>query len=173
MKTTLNKIRAKSPCRNGWSKLLEHLNKTKADDEPLDLLVVLKSNGLDDALWCLRAVDGYEREIRLYAVWCDRQVQHLITDRLKLEAIDVAERYAHGNATDKDLTDALVAVSYESAGSCSAAYEARNAAYAAAWAAAREATWSASSRVEARVEAWDAVRSAQQVKFIEFCGECK
>jgi len=168
MKTTLNKIRAKSPCRNGWSKLLEHLNKTKADDEPLDLLVVLKSNGLDDALWCLRAVDGYEREIRLYAVWCDRQVQHLITDRLKLEAIDVAERYANGNATDKELTDALAAASSQSA-----AYEARNAAYAAAWAAAwaaaREATWSASSRVEA----WDAVRYAQQVKFIELCGKCK
>lgn len=35
--TTLNKIRAHSPCASGWEKLLNHLGKTKADDEPLAL----------------------------------------------------------------------------------------------------------------------------------------
>jgi len=76
MRTTLNKIRAHSPCRDGWEKLLRHLNKTAADDEPLPLEEILNSNGLGDALWCLRAVEGRDREIRLYAVWCARQVQH-------------------------------------------------------------------------------------------------
>jgi hypothetical protein len=34
IKTTLNRIRAHSPCQEGWEKLLNHLGKTKADDEP-------------------------------------------------------------------------------------------------------------------------------------------
>ena len=38
--TTLNAIRKASPCEKGWLKLLKHLGKTKADDEPLDLLTV-------------------------------------------------------------------------------------------------------------------------------------
>lgn len=58
MITTLNKIRELSPCAEGWAKLLKHLNKTKADDEPIRLLTILDSNGLDDAIWCMRAVDG-------------------------------------------------------------------------------------------------------------------
>jgi len=68
MRTTLKKIRAHGPCKDGWEQLLKHLGKTKADDEPLSILTILDSNGLDDALWCLRAVDGHEREMRLFAV---------------------------------------------------------------------------------------------------------
>ena len=66
--TTLNKIRKHSPCADGWEKLLKSLGKNKADDEPLSLMTVLESNGLEDALWCLRACDGIDREARLYAV---------------------------------------------------------------------------------------------------------
>ena len=76
MHTTLNKIRSHAPCADNWRKLLRHLGKTEADDEPLLITTILDSNGLDDALWCLRAVDGHDREIRLYAAWCARQVQH-------------------------------------------------------------------------------------------------
>ena len=36
--TTLNAIRKYSPCTDGWKKLLAHLGKTEADDEPLPLL---------------------------------------------------------------------------------------------------------------------------------------
>lgn len=49
MNTTLNKIRAHSPCVLGWSKLLDNLGKTQADDEPLAITTILDSNGLDDA----------------------------------------------------------------------------------------------------------------------------
>jgi len=106
MKTTLNQIRECNPCAEGWTKLLQHLNKTKADDEPLSLLTVLDSNGFDDALWCLRAVKGYDKEKRLYAVWCARQVQHLMKDERSIKALDVAERYANGEASDEELKDA-------------------------------------------------------------------
>ena len=92
MKATLRAIRAHNPCDDGWRKLLKHLGKTEPDDEPLSIATVLGSNGLDDALWCLRAVSGHDREIRLFAVWCARQVQHLMTDPRSIAALDVAER---------------------------------------------------------------------------------
>lgn len=139
MYTTLNKIRAHSPCADGWARLLRHLNKTQADDEPLAITTILDSNGLDDALWCLRAVDGHDREIRLYAVWCARQVQHLLTDQRSRDALDVAERYARGLATKEELA----------------------AADAAAWAA-----WAAAA---ARKAAREAAREAQAARLREVC----
>jgi hypothetical protein len=129
MMTTLNAIREHGPCEDGWRKLLRHLGKTSPDDEPLSIVTVLDSNGLDDALWCLRAVTGHDREIRLYAVWCARQVQHLMTDPRSLAALDVADRYSHALATDEELTAARAAAR-DAAG---------EAARAAARAAAREA----------------------------------
>ena len=77
MKTTLNQIRAHRPCTRGWRKLLAHLGKTQADDEPLSIATILDSNGLEDALWCLRTVKGYDREIRLYTVWCASKATRL------------------------------------------------------------------------------------------------
>lgn len=96
--TTLRRIREYVPCSEGWEQLLKYLGKTKADDEPLPLLSILDSNGLDDAIWALRAIDDCP-EIRLFAVRCVRQVQHLLTDSRSLDALDIAERYAIGEAT--------------------------------------------------------------------------
>ena len=165
MKTTLNQIRAKSPCQSGWIKLLAYLGKTKADDEPISIVTILDSNGLDDALWCLQAVKGREREIRLFGVWCARQVQHLMTDPRSIAALDVSERFANGNAT-KDELDA-----------------ARDAAWGAAWGArdaakdaARDAAWAAwaargAARDAARDAAWAAARDAQEKRLRELCAE--
>ena len=145
MKTTLNKIRAHSPCETGWKKLLLTLGKTKSDDEPLSLRTILDSNGLDDALWCLLAVDGQDRIIRLYAVWCANQVRHLMTDSRSVNALVVAEKYANGLATEEELAAALDA--------------ARAAELAAARAAARAAAWDA-ARAAQLAAAWNAARGA-------------
>ena len=109
MNTTLNEIRKHSPCADGWSKLLRHLGKAAPDDEPLSLRTILDSNGLDDALWCLRAVPNCDREARLFAVWCARQAQHLMTDPRSIAALDVAERYANGKATNAELASSWAA----------------------------------------------------------------
>jgi hypothetical protein len=173
--TTLNAIRAHSPCASVWAELLRHLGKTQADDEPLALTTILDSNGLDDALWCLGACEGIDREARLYAVWCARQVQHLMTDPRSLAALDVAERHANGEATDADLAAA------ETEARCAAKTEARSAARSAAWAAARAAAraeawaaaWAAAeteARCAARAEAWAEARAAQTAKFRQFFG---
>ena len=145
-KTTLNKIRSCDPCTSGWKSLLRYLGKTEADDEEITLLTVLESNGLDDALWCLRASDASDKEMRIYAVWCVRQVEHLMTDQRSKDALDVAERFANGQATQEEFAAARAA--------------ARGAARA-AWDAARAAAWGAARE--------DALESQKQ-KFIEiFC----
>lgn len=74
--TTLNEIRAHEPCKDGWEKLLRHLGKTQADDEPLALLTVLESNGLEDALWCLRT-KSLDRLSRHFQAWCAEQVLYM------------------------------------------------------------------------------------------------
>lgn len=104
--TTLNKIREHSPCESGWKMLLKHLNKVEADDEPLPFSVIVESNGIDDAFWCMSAALEYKKEWRLFAVWCARRVSHLMTNPRSLVALDVTERFAHGNATSEDLAAA-------------------------------------------------------------------
>ena len=136
MKTTLNEIWKHNPRSYVWRDLLSYLGKTKADDEPLAIKTILDSNGLDDALWCLRAVEGHDKEIRLFAVWCARQVQHLLKDQRSLDALDVAERYANGEATKEELAVAKAAAYAAMWSAASAA--ARNAAWA-VWSAATDA----------------------------------
>ena len=131
--TTLARIRAHSPCAGGWAKLLSHLGKTKADDAPIGLDEILASNGLDDALWCLRSVPEESRRWRHLAVRFARTVDHLMTDHRSLTALDVAERYADGLASDADLAAAWDA--------------ARAAAWDAAWDAARDAARDAQSAI--------------------------
>ena len=170
--TTLNRIREHSPCAEGWAKLLKHLGKTQADDEPLRFATILESNGLDDALWCCRVEPQYAKEWRLFAVWCARQVQHLMTDPRSLAALDVAERYANGHATAAEL-DAAWAAAWGAAQASArdaardaawdAACAAGDAAGDAAWAAVGDAAWDATraaARAAAGAAAWAAARDA-------------
>lgn len=137
--TTLYKILAYDPCgqdsngESGFSKLLKSLGITQADDEPLSLLHILNSNGLDDALLALRASDASEKDMRLYAVWCARQVQLLLKGKRSLDAIDTAERFANGEATIDELVSARDA--------------------------ARDAAWDAALRIADEVTARDMLNS--------------
>ena len=108
--TTLNKIRAQKPCADGWEKLLKALGKKTTDDEPLALLAVLDSNGLDDCLWALRSVPEYDNLWRKYAVWCARRVEHLMMDDDRSKStLDVAWAHSEGKATDEELCAAAAA----------------------------------------------------------------
>jgi len=150
MHTTLNKIRAHHPCEDGWVKLLSRLGKTKADDEPVSFLTILESNGLDHALWCLRSTPEYDRDSRLFAVWCARKVQHLMKDQRSINSIDVAERFASSEATQDELDAA-----------CAAAGDA-------AWDAACAAAWYAAGAA-AGAAARAAAQDAQCEMFIKMC----
>ena len=162
--TTLNRIRAHGPCADGWKKLLAHLGKTCADDEPLTFTTILESNGLDDALWCCRAEPQYAKEWRLFAVWCARKVEHLMTDQRSLHALDVAEQYAKGEASDEELAKARAAAGAAArAAAGDAAWDAAEAAWDAAWDTAWDAAWGAAwaaAGAAARAAAWDAAWAA-------------
>ena len=167
MYTTLNEIRIHSPCSEGWEKLLKHLEKTKSDDAPLSFLTILESNGLDDALWCLRAAPkDWESTIRMFPVWCAKQVEHLMTDERSKNALLVAQNHALGLATDEEL--AAAAGDAARAASLAAARAAADAAWAAR--AAADAAWAASLAAGAAADAaGDAARAAQKEMFIKMC----
>lgn len=181
MKTTLNKIREHSPCTGGWEKLLTYLGKTKADDEPLSIATIIDSNGLDDALWCLRAVEGYDKEIRLFAVWCARKVQHLMKDQRSIDVLDVAERYANGEATGDELgaarnaaRDAATAAwaADEAAARTAATRTAANASEATRYAAIAACDAAARDAANAAAEAaWEEMGTKQEAELRRICGE--
>ena len=144
--TTLNRIWACNPCDEGKRRALRAAGKNAPDDEPITYQQIVEAVGLDDALWCCRAEPQYDREWRLFAVWCARQVQHLMSDQRSIDALDVAERYAHGEATDEQLVAA------------------RAAAWVAAWDAARASARAAGASARA---AGDAAGAAQRNAFIQ------
>jgi hypothetical protein len=108
--TTLNRIWAANPCDEGKARALAAAGKVVPDDEPISYAQIVEAVGLGDALWCCRAEPRYAREWRLYAVWCDRQVQHLMTDSRSIAALEVATRHANGEASNEELTAARTAV---------------------------------------------------------------
>jgi hypothetical protein len=106
--TTLKDIEEHTPCKAGWHKLLEYLNKTEADNEPLPLSVVLTSNGLDDALWCLRVIPAVsDIAVRQYTVWCARQAQYLMRGEFVC-ALDTADKFIKGEIDYVDLANTYV-----------------------------------------------------------------
>ena len=117
----------------------------------------------EDTAWLLWLLDHAkildDRRARLFGCWCVRQtpladgrvVWDLLTDERSRTAVEVAERYAIGEATDGELSAAWIAAWYAtgiaawSAAWTAAWYAAWSAARSAAWSAARSAAWSAGS----------------------------
>jgi hypothetical protein len=109
-----------------------------------------------DILWLLlRNKFMSDKDLRLFAVWCARETLKLDEnpDARCINACDVAERFANGNATRNALAAARAAA--KAAAKAAARAAARDAARAAAWAAA----WDG-ARVAAWAAAWDAARAA-------------
>ena len=179
MQTTLRKIRAADPCgmrledakRVGYLKLKFHLGEDYGDDTPVDIATIIDNNGLDYALWCLRAVDGHAREKLLYAYWCARQVPSLMEDPSSVTAPDVAERNANGAAFNDELAAARAA-------GAEAAWAALAARAALAALAATDASWAALPAKEGALaalaaarDARDAARATQAAELKRICAE--
>jgi hypothetical protein len=203
---TLKQLRQHGACIEGYNKLVCALKGVPFNegretyirykhDAPIPLAYIAESNGLNDALWCLRCdKEAWARDSRLFAVWCARQVQHLITDHRSIDALDVAERFANGQATVNELAAAKDAAwdaarfavgaaarnaarSAAGAAAITAAITAaRDAARFAVGAAARFAVgddaWAAAMfavGAAARNDASDAAMTAQKDMFIKMC----
>ncbi|MDR9051733.1 hypothetical protein [Burkholderia multivorans] len=191
---TLAALRKAGACYHGYNKLVRSIQGETFSaedaarnsyihfkhDAEIPLVDVLNSNGIDDALWSLRCVSGADRDIRLFAVWCARQVEHLMEDQRSKDALNVAERFANGEATEEERAAAwdaaraaAWAAAWDAAGDAAraAAWAARDAARAArdaARAAAWDAAWDAAGDA-ARAAAWDAARDAQTEMFKRMC----
>ena len=153
---TLAALRKEGACISGYNKVVRDVQGRELSDsdreretyirfahkDPIPLILIVESNGLDDALWALRCVHDCDRDARLFAVWCARQVQHLMTDARSTAALDVVEAFANGEASEHELAAA------------------RDAAWDAAGAAAGAAAWD---------PARDAARAAQKRMFIDMC----
>lgn len=161
--TTLNKIRKCEPCKDGWEKLLKFLGKTKADDERLKFSTIIESNGIKDAIWCLRCISSKnKKKLILFAADCAESVLHLFEEKYPEDkrprlAIEAARKFANGEITKEKLKIAAEDATSAYAAYASAAAVEAAAVEAAAWAAAVEA---ASSAAVAASSAADAARFA-------------
>ena len=181
--TTLNKIYKCEPCKTGWKKLCKNLGGKKAygGDTPLKFSQIIESNGLNDALWCLRSIcPKYDKEVRLFAADCAERVLHIYErhypgDDRPRKAIQASKDYANGLITIKQRNaaeDAGWAAARDAAGAAAGA-----AAWAAAGAAARDAGWAAAedaagaaARAAARAAAGAAQKQIQANMLIEYFG---
>ena len=190
--TTLAAIRAASPCESGWKKLLAALGKTKADIEPLDLLTVLNSNGLDDALWVMSFAMPDDRLARHFQAWCAEQVLHIfeavrpddrrVRDQIEMLRRDDATKAERDAARDaaRVAADAAARVAAD-ASARDAAEAARASARAAAWASAEAAAMDAArafagdaaeaSAWASAEAAWASARDAQESRLRKMLNE--
>src|SRR5690554_1774990 len=137
MNTTLNEIKIYNPCIEGWKKLLDSLNKTSADDEPLSFAHILKSNGIKDAVWSLRVLPLKDQA--LFRADVAESVLHLFeskypSDTRPRKCIEVLRLFARGEISDRDLGK-TAAAAYDAYAAIRASYTdatyAAHAAYAA------------------------------------------
>ena len=117
--TTLAQLRKAHACVEGYNKLVRALQGkpfTSEDEErtthlrfnhkgEIPLSFILEANGPEDALWALRASNYTERDAQLLAVAFARDVEHLMPEAAR-SALDVAERFANGQATAQELAKA-------------------------------------------------------------------
>ncbi|HZK26118.1 MAG TPA: hypothetical protein VFD00_01070 [Thermoclostridium sp.] len=126
-----------------------------------------------DIIWLLcNKLYMSDRDMRLFAVWCAREALKLVDnpDQRSVEACNVAERYANGDATIEELTvakeDARAAARASRAATrYASAAAARAASSAARVASSAAATWAADAA--ARAASWDADRSVAEDAQIE------
>jgi hypothetical protein len=156
--TSLARIRSFSPCgvergsKTGYRKLLNTLGKDYGEETPVTFRQIYESNGYEDTLWCFQTIDKkYYPIIRHFAVDCAERVKPLMSDPRSIEALEVARRFADGEATAEELKEA----------------------WAAAWAAARDAAayvaWDAADAVAVDEVAWAAEKQWQMKRWFEYC----
>ena len=144
--TTLNKIRACSPCASGWRTLVKHLGEDFDPNAEINLLTVLESNGVADMLWTLRAAIGQDSKrvasqlaIEFAATTLPIFEKRSPNDERPRKAIQAARDYLDGKISLEELRSCRshAADAADAAAYAAAAYAAADAAYA-TYVAARE-----------------------------------
>ena len=172
MTTTFNKLKKAEACTSGYRTLAKHLGSVEeyGADKEINLLTILDSNGLDDALWCLRAtVQDCDKEKRLIACEFAESVLHIFeskrpNDDRPRKAIEAAKKFAAGEISKEDLiTERRAAYDAYAAADADDAY----AAHAAAAAYAAAAYDAAAAAYAAYAAADDAARKQKKEQLAE------
>ena len=181
MKTISNKIIRKfNPCYDPSEVVID-------EDEELPVVEwVQKYRNLvhekQDIIWLLCREDFMsDKDIRLFAVWCARKALKLIPepDERSVNACNIAEKFANGEATEEELNSAWAAaetaawaVVWTSETTVNRTTANRAAAWAAVWAAVNDAAlavvWATAWAAAAEDVASDVAKNAQIDKLLTY-----
>lgn len=110
--TSLKLLREKGACADGYRKLLKSLPKGWKDDKPINLLRVLKSNGVQDMCWCFRATreDSTIPRVLIAADMAASVLKYFTTkypdDDRPAKAIQAARDFAAGKISQNEVRSA-------------------------------------------------------------------
>ena len=110
--TTLALLKKHSACADGYRKLLKSLPAKWADDKPINLLRVLKSNGVQDMCWCFRATaeDSMVPRVLIAADMAESVLKYFTAkypnDDRPAKAIQAARDFAAGRISQQDAANA-------------------------------------------------------------------
>ena len=128
--TTLALLKEKGACTDGYRKLLKSLPAKWADDKPINLLRVLKSNGVQDMCWCFRATveDSTIPRVLIVADFAQSVLKYFTAkypnDDRPAKAIQAARDFAAGKISLQDCKNAAYAAAYDAYDAAAAAYDA-------------------------------------------------
>jgi len=171
LNTTFRKLKEAGACISSYRKLAKALFsvRTYGRDTLIPLDKILEVCGFKDTLWSLRAtVEDSDKFNRLLACDYAEHVLHIYEERYPDDnrprtAIDVARRYANGEATKEELEIASAiawSATRTTAGDVVASGAANAASAAAASGAANAASAASDAASAASDAAWSAVRAA-------------
>ena len=143
---TLQQIRDAGPCEDGWRKLNKALGHPDLSAE-ISIGDVVLSNGLEDALWCLRVLPPRERVAAVMP--SVRRASAHTSDQRVHECIADIDRWLAGD-DNVDIQEARAAATAAAAWAAAEAREAE----------AAEAAWAAAEAAEGTVRAAEAAEEA-------------
>jgi hypothetical protein len=193
LSTTLNLLHKADACTSRYKVLVTALGNEYPKDKEINLLTILESNGLDDALWTMCAtVENCEKVARLMAAdFAEESLKYwnkfYPKDNRPKQAIKAARDFANELISKEELNAAADAAydaadaayadaATAAADAADAAYDAADAAYAdaaaaAAWSAAAAAWSAAAATAAADAAAWSAARLKQTEIFVKYLSE--
>lgn len=140
METTFEKIKSFNPCTCGWKKLIAYYKPEKLS-EKVEISDIVKSNGIKDAVWAMRAVED-KKSVMLFCADVAESVLHIYEKQYPeskaiRECIKAVRLFAKDKIYENELREKIsAAYTAYAAADADAAYAAADAAYAAVYAAA-------------------------------------
>ena len=105
--TTLTLLEHHGPCASGWATLINSLPTDQPNDKPINLLHILKSNGVDDMVWALRAAtpDLPKLRVAICADMAARVLKHFQNrypnDKRPRESVKACRQFVRGKISLK------------------------------------------------------------------------